>query len=269
MKSEHATFSGSIPANYDRYLGPLFFEPYALDIVSRIKEGNIQRVLEIACGTGRVTMHLRKAIPSSAELIATDLNPGMIEVAYQLLTGENIKFQAADAQALPFDDNTFDLIVCQFGFMFMPDKPKAFNEAFRVLKQGGKLIFNTWDKIENNPLSNTVKNIVAEYLPATSAGDFYKVPFSMFDKEAIKLLLQDAGFGKIIIELVKKEGITSTSSDGVKGMILGTPAFKEISDIDVSAPEKIIGIAEKKIAELYGNNPSKSELNAWVAEAWK
>jgi ubiquinone/menaquinone biosynthesis C-methylase UbiE len=270
MKPGHVSFSGSVPANYDRYMGPLFFEPYALDLASRIKDGDIKKVLEIACGTGRVTKQLRRSLPSPVEITATDISSEMIEVAKtQFLPEENIEFRVADAQALPFSDSTFDLVVCQFGFMFVPDKQKAFGEAFRVLKQEAMLLFNTWDKIENNPLSNTLKNIVEEYFGNQNAAEFFKVPFSMFSKEDIRSLLNEAGFKKIDIELITKEGVALSASDAAKSLIFGTPAFKEISEADTSAPEKIVAIAEKEIAELYGNKPSKSELNAWVVEAWK
>lgn len=269
MKKEVATFSGMVPALYDQYLGPLLFEPYAADIAMRLKENNIQRVLEIACGTGRVTNHLRKGIPASAELIATDLNPGMLEVAKEALKETNVEFRIADAQALPFDDESFDLIVCQFGFMFVPDKATAFKEVFRVLKKGGRLLFNTWDSIENNPLSNTVKNIIASFFAPRDSPDFYKVPFSMFKKQELKRLMEDAGLNNVTIELVTKEGITPTAADGAKGLVLGTPAFMEISAMDTSAPEKIVALAEKEIARLYGDNPCKSELNAWICEGWK
>ncbi len=269
MKKEFATFSGTVPALYDQYMGPLFFEPYATDIAMRLKENNFHKVLEIACGTGRVTKHIRKAIPTSAELIATDLNPGMLEVAKEVLRGDNIEFRIADAQALPFDDESVDCIVCQFGFMFVPDKSKAFGEAFRVLKKGGMFLFNTWDRIENNPLSNTIKNVVASFFTPGNQLDFYKVPFSMHDKDELKRLLDEAGFYNISIDLVTKEGVTPSAADGAKGLVLGTPAFMEISAIDAAAPTKIVEIAEKEISRLYGDNPSKSELNAWVCEARK
>ncbi len=269
MKKEFATFSGTVPALYDQYMGPLFFEPYASDIASRITKKNIQKILEIACGTGRVTKHIRKAISTSAELIATDLNPGMLKVASEVLRGMNVEFRVADAQALPFNDESFDCIVCQFGFMFVPDKRGAFREAFRVLKKDGRLLFNTWDRIENNPLSNTIKNIVASYFTEHDAGDFYKIPFSMHDKKEIEHLLEDAGFNNITIELVTKEGVSRSAAEGAKGLILGTPAFMEIAAIDDAAPGKIVTLAEKEISRLYGDNPSKSELNAWLCEAWK
>ena len=266
MKTEYAAFSGSVPSNYDKYLGPLFFEPYAVDLVSRIDQNKAHTVLEIACGTGRVTKHLRKALPSSSTLIATDLNAGMIEVAKQNVRPENIEFKEADAQALPFDDNSFDLIVCQFGFMFVPDKPKAFSEAYRVLKPGGTLLFNTWDKLENNKLSYVVRNIVAEHLEA-SAAEFYKVPFSLTGKEEIESFLKDAKFNKIQIELVTKQGTGVSALEAAKGLITGTPMFKQLIEKGAKAPEQLIAIAEKELSKLFGNGTIKTELNAFVSQA--
>lgn len=263
------TFSGSVPGNYDQHLGPLLFEPYAQDLVARIDKAKVQHALEIACGTGRVTKYLRNALPPEATLIATDLNLGMLEVAKQKVALENIQYEVADAQELPFTDNSFDVVVCQFGFMFVPDKPKAFSEVYRVLRPGGMLLFNTWDAIEHNPLSKTVTDVVSAYFPGTGAANFYKIPFSMHDREAIMQLLQEAGFSTINIEQVTKQATSTHASDGARGLILGTPVFHAMNEIDSTAPEKVIALVTEKIAALYGNNPSTSEMSAWVAEAWK
>jgi ubiquinone/menaquinone biosynthesis C-methylase UbiE len=266
MNPDFAGFTGTIPGNYDQYMGPLFFEPYAIDLAGRIKGQSPKKVLEIACGTGRVTNHLRRALPSGAELIATDLNAGMLAVARHNLSKENIEFKEADAQALPFADNSFDLIICQFGFMFVPDKPKAFAEAFRVLAPGGKLLFNTWDKLENNEASFIVRNVVAE---ALGKAEFYSIPFSMHDKQQIELLLSDAGFKKITLSRVSKKGTGVTASETAKGLLLGTPAFKQIMESNKVKPEELVSIAQQRLEAVYGKGILSTELNAWVGEAEK
>ncbi len=107
------------------------------------------------------------------------------EVPKQSVPGNNIEFQVADAQALPFAGNSFDVVVCQFGFMFVPDKPKAFGEAYRVLRPGGMLLFNTWDAIENNPLSANVSEVVAAYFPAPGLLIFIRYHFPRTTGEAL------------------------------------------------------------------------------------
>ena len=132
-----AAFAGTIPANYERYLGPFLFEPYALDLVARLQDKKYPDILEIACGTGRVTKHLAKSVKHDV-LTATDLNPDMINIAKEIIRDNTIKWMPADAMQLPFQDGSFDLVVIQFGIMFFPDREKGLQEAYRVLKPGGK-----------------------------------------------------------------------------------------------------------------------------------
>jgi ubiquinone/menaquinone biosynthesis C-methylase UbiE len=190
----------------------------------------------------------------------------MIAVAKHNLTKENIEFKEADAQALPFADSSFDLIVCQFGFMFVPDKPKAFGEAYRVLATGGKLLFNTWDKLENNEVSFIVRNVVAE---ALGKAEFYSIPFSMSDKQQLELLLGDAGFKEINISYVSKKGTGVIALEAAKGLLLGTPAFKQIMEAGKVKPEEMVTIAQQKLEAVYGKGIISTELNAWVGEAQK
>lgn len=266
MNPQFTAFTGTIPGNYDQFMGPLFFEPYANDLAARIKEQPARKVLEIACGTGRVTKHLRKALPADTTLVATDLNAGMLAVAKYNLANENIEFKEADAQSLPFDDNSFDLVVCQFGFMFMPDKPKAFREVYRVLTTGGQLIFNTWDKLENNEASLIVRDVVTENL---GSAEFYNVPFSINTKKQIEKLLNDAGFNDINVSLVTKQGTGVTALEAAKGLLLGTPAFKQIAEARKTSPEQLVSISQQRLEAVYGTGIITTELNAWVGEGKK
>src|SRR6267378_2898263 len=174
-------FTGPIPEHYERVLGPLFFEPYALEISRLIDPSTVSFALEIASGTGRVTRHLRQVIPASAKLIASDISEDMLGIAREKLKELDIEWRTIDAQELPFDDNSIDLVVCCFGYMFVSDKLKAFAEAYRVLRAGGMLIFTTWDQLELNGASyeyrKLVKSIFEDSLPIS-----YNIPFSMNDQ---------------------------------------------------------------------------------------
>jgi len=262
-----AAFAGVIPENYERYLGPFLFEPYALDMVSRLQDKKYPDILELACGTGRVTNHLAVSVKHDT-LTATDLNPDMIKIAKTKVSNDNIKWMVADALDLPFPDNSFDLVVCQFGIMFFPDKEKGLREAFRVLKPGAKLIFNTWDKIENNPPIHTGSTIIESYF-GDNPPVFYKIPFSMYDEKEMVSLVSGAGFRKIKISLVEKEGISESASGLAIGMVEGNPVYLAISERDPSLIEPIKQHVRKELANKYGEKQLKSKLHAWVCESEK
>jgi ubiquinone/menaquinone biosynthesis C-methylase UbiE len=140
-------FSGAIPELYEAYLVPLIFEPYAADLATRLAARSPSRVLEVAAGTGVVTRALTRTLPASTSIVATDLNQAMLDRARAVGTAYPVEWRTADALALPFPDRSFDAVVCQFGVMFFPDKPRAYAEARRVLRPGGAFVFNVWDSL--------------------------------------------------------------------------------------------------------------------------
>ena len=270
-------FSGSIPENYERSLGPYIFEPYALDLAARVGPGGAfrssthsgtPRVLETACGTGRVTAHLRSLLPETVELIATDLNPDMIAMAKAIVPARGIDWRVADAQALDFPDNYFDALVCQFGLMFMPDKAKALAEAHRVLKPNGRLLLSTWDKLENNPAFFMANQFVRRYFP-TNPPMFFHLPFSLYEEPRLAALLAEAGFQDIRIELVKKEGRSPSAADAVTGMLEGSPMYSAINERNPALLPVLKKELTAELAGQFGDAPMVSAMQAWVVEGVK
>ncbi len=161
---QNVLFQGSIPENYDRYLGPVFFQPYAEDIADRLKHRKPGSVLEIACGTGIVTRRLRDALPATTEIVATDLNKDMFEFARpKFQKTENVRWEQADASSLPFQDDSFDAVVCQFGIMFVPDKAAALRQVHRVLRRDGVFLFNVWDSFDANLSAHVAHTTIASF----------------------------------------------------------------------------------------------------------
>src|SRR6187402_861036 len=181
MGSEASQFVGDIPGNYDRGLGPVIFEDYAADMARRAAALKPLRVLELAAGTGIVSRKLRDALSPDAQLVVTDLNAPMLDVARaKFRPGERVEFATANAMELGFPDGMFDLVVCQFGVMFFPDKVASFREARRVLRAGGTYLFNVWGRISENPFAAVAQEVSASFFPDNPPG-FYRVPFSYAD----------------------------------------------------------------------------------------
>src|SRR2546427_502767 len=185
MSDTDKLFAGSIPELYDTYLVPLIFEPYAADLARRVAAVRPRRVLEIAAGTGVATRAMSLALPADVSLVATDLNQPMLDRAAAVGTARPGSWRQADALQFAVVDASFDVVVCQFGVMFFPDKPKAFAEARRVLGTGGTLLFNVWDRIEENEFADRVTIALGGLFPGDPPRFMARTPHGYHDLSTI------------------------------------------------------------------------------------
>jgi len=262
----NTAYSGSIPENYDKYLGPLFFEPYAIEVGTRIAALRPLAVLELACGTGRVTKHLLAACAPGGKVIATDINPAMLSEARRNVPSSTIEWNTVDAVALPYADASFDAIVCQFGVMFLSNRVKAYSEAHRVLKPGGTLLVSSWDALEFNPIEQLTDALLHEFFPEDTP-QFYSIPFAYNNESVMRRELQQSGFSDISIERVKLEGSGSSPEDAAIGLLEGIPVVGEILARDPTA----LPIMEKRlasdIAARFGRGKIVAPMQAWFITA--
>jgi len=267
-RDRNVLFQGPIPGNYDRFLGPVIFEPYAEDLAARLRGRSFERVLEIACGTGIVTRRLRNALPAETQIIATDLNSDMFEFAKaKFKADENVRWQQADALALPFPDNSFDAVVCQFGFMFVPDKPAAMREAHRVLRRGGVFLFNVWDSLEANPFAQIAHTTIASFFDHDPP-KFYEIPFSLYDLDFTRTILQNAGFAKTESFVEGRRCRSNSAKDFATGLIRGNPVGGEATERGVN-PDDIIAAVAEKLSERFGSAPMEGPMQAIIWQSIK
>jgi ubiquinone/menaquinone biosynthesis C-methylase UbiE len=266
MTSADALFAGSIPALYDRHLVPLLFEPYARDLASRIAALQPQGILETAAGTGAVTAEIARAVPQ-AEIIATDLNQAMLDVAATRVDSPRVSFRQADAQALPFADSSFDLVACQFGVMFFPDRLAGYREARRVLRPGGVFLFNVWDRIEANPVSDVLARAVAALFPDNPPTFLNRVPFGYHDKERIAQDLRAAGFTDISSATVPTSSTVRSARDAAIGLCHGSPLRNEIEERDASRLDEATDAAAAALERLIASGGAEAQMSAHVFAA--
>lgn len=264
-----STFAGSIPALYDRYLGPLLFAPYARELASRLADLKSGSLLETAAGTGIVTEVLAETLPVGVEIVATDLNQAMVDHAAGKPALARAALRQADALALPFEAARFDAVVCQFGAMFFPDRVAGYREARRMLKPGGRFVFAMWDAIERNPMTRCVVDAMARLFPANPPRFLARTPHGHYDRDTIRRELAEAGFGPVELDVVTLPSRAASHRDPAIGFCQGTPMRGEI---EAQAPgaaglQAATDAAAAALAIEFGNGPIEAPMQALVIVA--
>jgi len=258
--SASATFTG--PAYYDDCLGPVLLEPFAADLARRLPEHPSGDVLEIACGTGRVTRRLREHLSPSVRLVATDVSRAMLDFAKAKLSARHdIEWREADAMKLPFEDSEFAAVVCGFGIMFVPDRHAALKEARRVLKAGGIILFNVWDDIKQNRHALATSDVLEALFPGDPEVS-YRVPYEMGDPGPLREFLVAAGFGQVRIETKRIPIVGADPRSIATGQIRGTGRATLIERRGVSLDAVIDKVAGA--LAIAGGNPYNGHAQAVI-----
>lgn len=258
-------FAGSIPKLYDAYLVPMIFAPYAQDLVTRLKSINPSNILEVAAGTGVVTRLMASELSNNIKIVATDLNQAMLDQASAIGTVRSVVWKQADAIQLPFGDTQFDVVVCQFGAMFFPDKSKAFAEVHRVLKPAGTFLFNVWDKVEENEFADVVTQALATVFPDDPPRFMARTPHGYYDHQLIRQDLTKAGFAsQIVIDTVTSRSHATSAGVVAMAYCQGTPLRNEIEARDASKLEECTRVASDALTKRFGTGSVSGTIQAHV-----
>ena len=268
MAANDTKFAGSIPEMYDRLMVPLIFEPYARDVAQRVQALDPRTILEIAAGTGVVTEAMARSLPAATRIAVTDLNQPMLDYNKAKLNGDaRLTWQQADAQNLPFEAGSFDVVVCQFGAMFFPDKVRAYGEARRVLKTGGHYVFNVWDKISENDFADEIMKALAKYFPADPPRFMARTPHGYHEPQPIRDALAAVGFNNISVEGIDAVSRAASPLDVAVAYCQGTPWRNEIEERDASKLQDATEHAAAALERRFGRGPIKGRIRALVITA--
>lgn len=268
MLKPDQVFAGSIPENYDRYMVPLIFAPYAADIARRAASLSPSAVLEIAAGTGVVTRALAPGLSPGATYVVTDLNQPMLDyAASRQAPDDRIRWRQADAMALPFEDAAFDLVCCQFGAMFFPDRVAAYGEAKRVLKPGGHFLFNIWDRLEENVFANDVTDALAQVFPNDPPRFLARTPHGYHDKQRIRRDLENAGFSRVEIDTRAEQSRASSPMVPAVAYCKGTVLRTEIEAREAGRLDAATDQVARALAEKHGQGEVAAKIQAHIIVA--
>jgi ubiquinone/menaquinone biosynthesis C-methylase UbiE len=264
---DHAAYVGSIPEHYHRGVGAFLFDPYAQDLAARVVALAPGRLLETACGTGILTRRLSEVLPPQTQLLATDLNEPMLEVAKRTVGPRpNVHFEQADMTKLRFRDGEFDALVCNFGLMFVPDKAAAAREARRVLRPGGRLLMATWRSVVHNAPIRFAHETVTAMFPQEPPG-FYLAQTGFGEPDFMSRLLADAGFRDIRTEPVKKQSSSPSARDVASGLVEGFPIADFIRARKPALVQAAVDELTRALIQHFGDAPMNGTIEALVTTA--
>ena len=268
MANLDKVFAGSIPELYDRYLVPLIFESYASDLAERVAKVESKDVLETAAGTGVLTRALDLRLPSFVRIVATDLNQPMLDYAARKSSSDGrIMWRQADALALPFGNESFDVLACQFGVMFFPDRVQGYREAHRVLKPAGRFFFNVWEHISKNEFADVVTQALAKLFPQDPPLFMARTPHGYHDVAKIMAELDTAGFNSISADTRIDASRASSPRDVAVAYCQGTPLRNEIEARDASRLQDATDVATEALTRRFGAGTIEGRIGAHVLTA--
>jgi ubiquinone/menaquinone biosynthesis C-methylase UbiE len=238
---EQWQLDGSAPELYQRYLVPAVTAMWAADLVDRAAPREGERVLDVACGTGVVARIAAERVGATGRVIALDLNPGMLAVArsFPAVTGAVIEWREGTVLALPFADEAFDIVFCQLGLQFFPDRPQALQEMRRALALGGRLALNAFGPIEHNPATYALASALDRH-SSPSASVAKRTEHALADTEQLRRLVADAGFHSIEIETVSKLVRFPSPADYVWIQLAATPLASVVAQYDTASRERLV-----------------------------
>jgi ubiquinone/menaquinone biosynthesis C-methylase UbiE len=262
-----SSFTDDVAAFYDSTLVPLIFEPYAADLATRTQALHPTSVLEVACGTGVVTRALASSLPAACAITATDLNEAMVTHGERVGTVRPVTWRQADVMALPYANATIDVVVCQFGTMFFPDRVAAYREIRRVLRPGGTFLFNIWNGIQDNEFADVVTNALSTLFPENPPLFLARTPYGHGLRDEIESDVEAAGFGQC--SLSQRNDTSPAASPEVPALayVQGTPLRNEIEARDPGGLQRATEVATTALRTRYGDGPIEGRISALVVAA--
>jgi ubiquinone/menaquinone biosynthesis C-methylase UbiE len=236
---EHWQLDGSAPELYERYLVPAITSLWARDLIERAKPVPGESVLDIACGTGAVTRLAAERI-GRGRIVGLDLNKGMLAVAKTVPASPAIEWIEGSALNLSFEDESFDLVLCQLGLQFFPDRPLALKEMKRVLAPSGRMALSVYSAIEKTPAAYAFVGALDRYL-GPHASSIKRAEHIFADADELARLVRAAGFDRVRVETVSQRITFPSVLDYVRFQLIATPMASLLDDRDNAARETAIG----------------------------
>jgi ubiquinone/menaquinone biosynthesis C-methylase UbiE len=257
---------------YEQHLVPAMFEPFARHLIQLCNIRRSDRILDVACGTGIVSRLAIDYVDATVgKVVGVDINPVMLNVAHHCSSGKDIEWKEGSATSLPFPNESFNLVICQQGLQFFPDKLKALTEMNRVLvgaasnredkdRGCGRLVLSVWTSIKDNPGFSILEQLLQETISHEAAA-IMQLPHSLSDSTELLSLIRAAGFGK---KILSKEVTKTISFPSVEEFVVGftngsmlANYFSDKKKVDDISQNKLLNRASRELSQFVDEHSGK------------
>jgi len=262
--------TGNAPENYERFLVPSIFGPWATDLVSLGAPQQGERVLDVACGTGIAARLSAKSVAPGGKVVGLDINPGMVATARSLPSQPGVSFEWMEGNviAMPLPDSAFDLVLCQQGLQFFPDRLAALREMHRVLAPGGRLALSVWRAIQYSPGFAMLTEALERHI-GPEAANWMRTPFSLPEAEELQILVVEAGFRDVTIRSAAKNLQFPSPEEFVRRYVTATPLAGSFAQMSEDARNALLDEMRRGLRD-YGNDEGMAfSIEAHLATARK
>lgn len=256
MSASHfaQSFPPSVPENYQRFFVPAIGLPVAQDLLTHVELQAGDRVLDVGCGTGVVTRLAAERVGTSGSVVGLDVNPAMLDVAASATPTEaTIEWRAASAEAIPFADESFDVVLCGLSLQFVKDREEALCEMRRVLSPGGRLALNVPGPID--PIFGALSEALGEHI-TPEAGHFVRAVFSLHSESEVERLLGGAGFRDVAVHAYTRDLSLPAGTAFLWQYVSSTP----LAGFVASADDRTRTALEQHVLAEWSNHESAGAL---------
>ena len=257
---EQWQLEGTAAELYQRYLVPLITALWAADLVERSALRPGERVLDVACGTG-VVARLAAERMGTGRVVGLDLNTSMLAVARTVAQngGPKIEWREASVLHMPFPDGIFDVILCQLGLQFFPDRVRALAEMFRVLTPGGRLALSVFTAIERTPVAHALADALDRHIEP-DASSIKRSEHALSDGRLLENLVSAAGFSHVTVTSVTQMIRFPSPRDYVRLQLSATPQARMVAGMNASRRDALIDAITGDLVRSLRGNATGAEL---------
>jgi ubiquinone/menaquinone biosynthesis C-methylase UbiE len=265
--------TGNAAETYERALVPAVFAPWAPHVVALADPQTGERVLDIACGTGLIARLAAERVGRTGNVTGLDLNPGMLSFAASITspdpaTSAPIMWREASATNMPLPDAAFDVVYCQLGLQFFPDRPAAMREMYRVLVPGGRLGLMVWQGIQYSPGFGALAAALARHVSTEAAG-IMRAPFGLAEAEQLRALVAAEGFRDIAIQSVAGTVRFPSISRFVQDYVRGSPLSGHVAKVSDDARAALVSEVGDELTPYVAGDALTFPIKAHLASARK